>query len=223
MKIQIDESILSVAFSSDGTRIVSGSEDKSVRVWDASTGAELKVLNGHTDSVLSAAFSSDGTRVVSGSWDKSVRVWDALTGAELKVLNGHTGGVWSAAFSSDGTRIVSSSWDESVRVWDALTETEPQVPHLHAYSSISVTPPTHSSYTTEYEESARLSVVARAYPAWTTISKPWILSVIGGYRLMWVPEVAYPYNIIVISRKASAHINFRDCKIGRDWDGCYLP
>ena len=76
MAIQTDASVYSAAFSTDGTRIVSGSDDKSVRVWDASTGAELKVLNGHTDLVLSAAFSTDGTRIVSGSSDNSVRVWD---------------------------------------------------------------------------------------------------------------------------------------------------
>jgi WD40 repeat protein len=91
----------SVAFSPDGTRIVSGSSDKSVRVWDASTGAELKVLNGHTSAVYSVAFSPDGTRIVSGSSDNSVRVWDASTGAELKVLNGHTESVNSVAFSPD--------------------------------------------------------------------------------------------------------------------------
>jgi WD40 repeat protein len=63
---------LSVAFSSDGTRIVFGSEDRSVRVWDASTGAELKILNGHTGWVRSVAFSSDGTGMASGSDDR----WD---------------------------------------------------------------------------------------------------------------------------------------------------
>jgi hypothetical protein len=83
--------------------------DKSVRVWDALTGEEKHVLNGHTDSVNSVAFSSDGSRIVSGSWDKSVRVWDALTGEEKHVLNGHTDSVNSVAFSSDGSRIVSGS------------------------------------------------------------------------------------------------------------------
>jgi WD40 repeat protein len=131
MAIQTNTCILSAAFSSDGTRIVSGSEDKSVRVWDASTGAELKVLNGHTGYVYSTAFSSDGTCIVSGSSDKSVRVWDASTGAELKVLNGHTEAVWSAAFSSDGTRIVSGSSDKSVRVWDVSTGAELKVLNGH--------------------------------------------------------------------------------------------
>jgi WD40 repeat protein len=59
-------------------------------VWDALTGKEKHVLNGHTDSVNSVAFSSDGSHIVSGSSDNSVRVWDALTGKEKHVLNGHT-------------------------------------------------------------------------------------------------------------------------------------
>ena len=60
-----------------------------VWVWDASTGAELKVLKGHTKTLCSVAFSADGVRIVSGSEDKSVQTWDAPTGVELKVLNGH--------------------------------------------------------------------------------------------------------------------------------------
>ena len=97
-----------------GSCIVSGSDDKSVQVWDALSSVELKLLNGHTDSVKSVAFSSDGTHIVSGSNDKSVQVWDALSGVELRVLNGHTEIVWSVAFSSDGTHIVSGSFDKSV-------------------------------------------------------------------------------------------------------------
>ena len=215
--------VWSTAFSTDGTHIVSGSYDRSVRVWDASTGAELKVLNGHTDIVWSTAFSTDGTCIVSGSDDKSVRVWDTSTGAELKVLNGHTDSVLSAAFSTDGTHIVSGSRDNSVRVWDASTRAEPNVPNLPKSSPNSITSPTDSTSITLDEESARLSVVGHAYPAWTTSSKPWILSVLGGYRLMWVPEMAYPYSIIIITRERSAFINFQDCKIGRDWVGCYSP
>ncbi|KAF5319160.1 hypothetical protein D9619_008785 [Psilocybe cf. subviscida] len=133
MRILTKSGINSTAFSLDGTKIVSGSDDKSVRVWDASTGAELKVLNGHTDYVWSAAFSPDGTKIVSGSDDKSVRVWDASTGAELKVLNGHTDYVRSAAFSPDGTKIVSGSDDKSVRVWDASTGAELKVLNGHTY------------------------------------------------------------------------------------------
>src|SRR6267378_3231213 len=80
------DSVNSVAFSSDGTQIVSGSSDQSVRVWDVSTRAEVKLLMGHTGNVKSVAFSSDGMQIVSGSSDQSVRVWDASTLAEVKVL-----------------------------------------------------------------------------------------------------------------------------------------
>ena len=65
--IQMNASIFYVAFSSDGTRIISGSEDGFVRVWDASTGAELKVLNCHIHPSRSLAVSTDGTRIVSTS------------------------------------------------------------------------------------------------------------------------------------------------------------
>ena len=125
--IKTDADIFSVAFSPDGTRIVSGGKDSSVRVWDASTGAELNVLNGHCGAVGSVAFSTDGTRVISGSADSSVRVWDASTGAQLNVLNGHIYGVSSVAFSSDSNHIVSGSFDKSVRVWDASTGAELKV------------------------------------------------------------------------------------------------
>jgi WD40 repeat protein len=82
------KSVDSVAFSSDGMRIVSGSTDKSVRVWDASTGVELKELKGHTNGVSSVAFSSTGMRIVSGSMDNSVRVWDvSMIGREHSVWN----------------------------------------------------------------------------------------------------------------------------------------
>ena len=61
---------MAAAFSPDGARIVSGSDDSTVRVWDAASGAELLVLRGHEGSVKAAAFSPDGARIVSGSDDQ---------------------------------------------------------------------------------------------------------------------------------------------------------
>ena len=110
--------VTSVSFSPDGSRIVSGSWDKSVRVWDASSGELMNTLEGHTGWVRSVSFSPDGSRIVSGSDDSSVRVWDASSGELLKVLDGHTSEVTSVSFSPDGSRIVSGSGDNSVRVWD---------------------------------------------------------------------------------------------------------
>ncbi|KAF7972326.1 hypothetical protein HWV62_18430 [Athelia sp. TMB] len=129
-----DGPVTSVSFSPDGSRIVSGSTDQTVRVWDAVTGrAALPPLEGHTGAVCSVAFSADGSRIVSGSADKTIRVWDALTGrALLPPLEGHEGTVWSVSFSPDGRRIVSGSQDSTVRVWDAATG-QPALPPLEGH------------------------------------------------------------------------------------------
>jgi WD40 repeat protein len=65
-----------VAFSPDGTRIVSGSQDHTLKVWNAQTGQETLTLTGHHEDVNSVAFSPDGTRIVSGSEDGTIKVWD---------------------------------------------------------------------------------------------------------------------------------------------------
>ena len=102
-----------------GSRIVTGSDDTTAKVWDAKTGAEVLTLKGHTRDVLSASFSGDGSRIVTGSEDKTARVWDAKTGAEVLTLKGHRLEVLYASFSADGSRIVTRSFDTTEKVWDA--------------------------------------------------------------------------------------------------------
>ena len=75
------DAVNSAAFSPDGSRIVTSSDDKNARVWDAKTGAALATLSGHKDRVVSAAFSPDGSRIVTAAFDNTARVWDAKTGA----------------------------------------------------------------------------------------------------------------------------------------------
>ncbi|KAL7917824.1 hypothetical protein ACQKWADRAFT_273276 [Trichoderma austrokoningii] len=95
-------SVNSVAFSPNGQRLASGSDDKTVTVWDANSGACLQTLEGHHGWVYSVAFSPNGQRLASGSDDNTVRVWDANSGACLQTLEGHNGLVNSVAFSPDG-------------------------------------------------------------------------------------------------------------------------
>ncbi|KAF3034264.1 hypothetical protein E8E11_000545 [Didymella keratinophila] len=115
------DSVNSVAFSADGDRLASASQNKTVRVWDAKTGQPLYALKGHTELVSSVAFSADGDRLASASYDNTVRVWDAKTGQPLHTLEGHTSYVTSVAFSADGDRLASASQNKTVRVWDAKT------------------------------------------------------------------------------------------------------
>nr|AAX07507.1 WD-repeat protein [Gemmata sp. Wa1-1] len=111
--------VTSVAFSANGSWIVTGSLDNTAKIWDAKTGTEVRTLNGYTGIVNAASFSPDGKRIVTGSADHMVKLWDITTGVEVLTLKGHTGAVTSVSFSLDGSQIVSTSWDGTTKVWDS--------------------------------------------------------------------------------------------------------
>ena len=188
--------VTSGAFSTDGTWIVSGSDEQSVRVWDASTGTELATLNGHSLGVESVAFSPDCTRIVFGSSGKSVRMWDAFTCRQLATLNGHIEHVTSVAFSTDGTRIVSDSDDRSVRMRVAPVAGNSAVPKEDAVSVDSWDATCDCVFTPE----------------------SWIVSPPHGKRLMWVPPVlnvlGLSYCHLIMSRRPSVIVDFTGCRVG---------
>ena len=100
--------------SSDGTEIISGSYDNTLRRWSVQTGQSLQVYQGHTGFVMCVALLSNGN-FISGSWDNSIKVWDRLTGACVHTLAGHTSVVWGITVCPNGD-VVSASVDRSLRV-----------------------------------------------------------------------------------------------------------
>ncbi|KAG6809530.1 hypothetical protein H0H92_015911, partial [Tricholoma furcatifolium] len=158
MRINEEFEIEAVAFSPNGTQIVSSSRDKSVRVWDVSTGKQVQELQGHTNWVKSVAFSPCSTLIVSGSFDKSLRVWDVTNGKQIQQLQGHTDWVKSVAFSIDGTQIVSGSDDKSVRVWDASSGKQVQrlEGHTAGVNSVAFSPNQTQIVSGSRDESVRI-------------------------------------------------------------------
>jgi len=113
--------VQAVALSTDGTTVLSGSEDKSLKVWSLATGKALRTLEGHQGAVTSVALNADASIAISASADRTLRVWDVATGRALRVLEGHTRPVQAVALSPDGKTAVSGAGDRTLKVWDVLS------------------------------------------------------------------------------------------------------
>jgi WD40 repeat protein len=107
-----------VALAPDSRRVVSGSYDKTLRVWDLESGQTLRTRQGHTKSVTAVALTPDGLCGVSCSGERNLRVWDLESSEPLRTLQGHTNSVYAVALTPDGRRVVSGSHDNTLRVWD---------------------------------------------------------------------------------------------------------
>ena len=115
------DTVSTVAFTPDGTRIVTASKDTSLKIWDAAPHEEPPTLRGHEHWVRDVAVSPDGRLIASASSDQTVRLWDARSRTALMVLRGHSGSVEAVAFSPDGLHLASGGDDETVRVWGTET------------------------------------------------------------------------------------------------------
>src|SRR5262249_34552256 len=107
-----------LAYSPDGKKLASGSQDGTVKVWDVETGRELRCYTAHGDSVRAVAFTSDGKMIASAGGDKEIRLWDPNTPKDIRTLAGHTEYITSLAFSPDDKQLVSGGADRKVRIHD---------------------------------------------------------------------------------------------------------
>jgi WD40 repeat protein len=116
--------VTGVAYSPDGSRLVSAGADGTVRWWDPGTGQETRVITGGGTPLSGVAYSPDGRFVAAAGADPTVRIWDAGTGREIHALRGHAAAVSCVTFSPDGKWLASADLDRLVRLWDVRTGME---------------------------------------------------------------------------------------------------
>jgi hypothetical protein len=111
--------VSALSWSPVGNQIASGSNDKTIKVWDGNSLELLKTLEGHSEIVYSVSWNHDGSQIASGSYDKTIKIWDSSTGKELHTMRGHSHWVLSVAWNHDSTKIVSGG-DRSIKIWGLM-------------------------------------------------------------------------------------------------------
>jgi WD40 repeat protein len=132
------EGVRSVAISPDGRTLASGSNDKTIKLWNLQTQGEIATLTGHSDWVSSVAISPDGRTLASGSDDKTIKLWNLQTQGEIATLTGHSQAVRSVAISPDGRTLASGSDDKTIKLWNLQTQGEIATLTRHSESVLSV-------------------------------------------------------------------------------------
>lgn len=136
------DKVLSVAVSYDGNLFASGSNNGTIKIWDARTQQLLRPLPGHAKGVTSVAFDPASQLLASGSGDGTIKIWDLRVGGLQQTLAGHEATVWSVAFTPDGKRLISGSRDETIKIWslDATAEVQTLEAHSADVCAVAVSP-----------------------------------------------------------------------------------
>lgn len=105
-------------YSPDGSRILSASDDNTIKEWDARTGKHIRTYIGHSMSVNTAVYNPAGNCILSASSDGSIKEWDILTGSCIRAYGKNTDKVSSATYNHDGSRIIAAISEDIIREWD---------------------------------------------------------------------------------------------------------
>jgi WD40 repeat protein len=163
LRLTHDGVVNGVAYSPDGTRVLTTSGDHTARVWDAATGKELLRMT-HDQAIREAVFSADGRRIATASDDHTAAVWDAMDGRRLARLahDNHDGVVVrEVSFSANGALVVTASSDRTARVWDVATGRElARFRHGNAVLSAAFFPDARRVLTASSDHTARIWDIA---------------------------------------------------------------
>ncbi|NEO26726.1 MAG: DnaJ domain-containing protein [Kamptonema sp. SIO4C4] len=154
--------VTAIAISPDGRTFATSSYDETVRLWQLSTGQQLRVFNGHGDQVYCVAISPDNRMIASGGADRNIKLWNLQTGQHIRTLGGwfvgHTDSVLSVAFHPDSKRLASGSADQTVRLWKLTTgkEIKTITGYSSAVTSVAISPNGRTLVTAGLEKAIKL-------------------------------------------------------------------
>ncbi len=134
--------MLCVAIAPDGRTALSGSRDKTLKLWELASGTELRTFAGHSGRVTSVAIAPDGRAALSGSEDNTLNLWGLTSRQELRTIVGHSDSVSSVAIAPDSRTALSGSYDETMRLWDVASGKELRIFNGHSgrVTSVAIAP-----------------------------------------------------------------------------------
>jgi WD40 repeat protein len=135
-------SVWGIAVMPDGRSVLSASHDRTLKMWEISSGCELRALAGHSSQVNGVAVTPDGRFAISASDDATLKVWDLASGREVHTLRGHADAVNDVAVTPDARFAVSASMDTTLKVWELASgrEVRTLAGHTSHVNAVVVTP-----------------------------------------------------------------------------------